>query len=257
MREHEQSQLRRPSGTRWTHTPRLASDGCSSRAARTLRRRAAGGVGGGVSVRPFRTEHGVVVPLDRADVDTDQIIPKQFLKSIERTGYGSALFYDWRYEPDGDERSDFVLNRQPYRDASVLVAGRNFGCGSSREHAVWALTDHGFRAVVAPSFADIFRSNALKSGLLPVALQEHEVRDLMDLALEQPGVEATVDLESGSVTARDLRFRFTLDPFERRCLLEGLDDIDLTLQHAAAITAYEEHRPSWMPDLSRDPVAQR
>ena len=206
-------------------------------------------------MRPFRTERGVLVPLDRSDVDTDQIVSKQFLKSIGRTGYGSALFYDWRYESDGGERPDFVLNLQPYRQGSILVAGRNFACGSSREHAVWALTDHGFRAVVAPSFADIFRSNALKSGLLPVVLPEHDVRALMDLALEQPGVEAIVDLESESVSASDLHYRFTLDPFERRCLLEGLDDIDLTLQHAAAITAYEERRPSWMPDLSRGPVA--
>jgi len=206
-------------------------------------------------VRPFRTERGVLVPLDRSDVDTDQIVSKQFLKSIDRTGYGSALFYDWRYEPDGGERPDFVLNLQPYRQGSILVAGRNFACGSSREHAVWALTDHGFRAIVAPSFADIFRSNALKSGLLPVVLPEHDVRALMDLALEQPGVEAIVDLEGESVSAGDLHYRFTLDPFERRCLLEGLDDIDLTLQHAAAITAYEERRPSWMPDLSRGPVA--
>jgi len=207
-------------------------------------------------VKPFRSERGVLVPLDRSDVDTDQIIPKQFLKRIERTGYGAALFYDWRTAPDGGARDDFVLNREPYRSGSVLVAGRNFACGSSREHAVWALTDYGFRAVVAPSFADIFRTNALKSGLLPVVLPEHEVRALMDLALEQPGIEATVDLEGESVRAGDLRFSFTLDPFERRCLLEGLDDIDLTLRHEAAIAAYEERRPSWMPDLSREPVAQ-
>ena len=207
-------------------------------------------------MRPFRRERGVMVPLDRADVDTDQIIPKQFLKRIERTGYGSALFHDWRYTADGGEREDFVLNREPYRRGSILVAGRNFGCGSSREHAVWALSDHGFRAVVAASYADIFRTNALKSGLLPVVLPEDEVRALLDLALEQPGVEAGVDLETESISAGDLRFRFTLDPFERRCLLEGLDDIDLTLQHADAITAFEERRPSWMPDLSRQPVAR-
>ena len=206
-------------------------------------------------MRPFRRERGVVVPLDRSDVDTDQIIPKQFLKRIERSGYGSALFNDWRYEADAGEREDFVLNQQPYRRGSILVTGRNFGCGSSREHAVWALSDHGFRAIVAPSYADIFRTNALKSGLLPVVLRDDAVRALMDLALEQPGVEADVNLETETISAGDLRFRFTLDPFERRCLLEGLDDIDLTLQHADAITAFEQQRPSWMPDLSREPVA--
>ena len=208
-------------------------------------------------MRPFRREQGVMVPLDRADVDTDQIIPKQFLKRIERTGYGDMLFNDWRYDAGGRPRHDFVLNREPYAGGSVLLAGRNFGCGSSREHAVWALADHGFRAVVAPSFADIFRGNALKSGLLPVVLPEPQVRELMDLALEQPGVTATVDLETGTVSAGDLRFRFEMDAFERRTLLEGLDDIALTQQHADAITAYEQRRPSWMPDLSREPAAVR
>ena len=200
-------------------------------------------------MRPFRCEHGVIVPLDRSDVDTDQIIPKQFLKRIERAGYGEFLFYDWRRDGSGAERPDFVLNQPEYRGGTVLVAGRNFACGSSREHAVWALTDHGFRAVVAPSFADIFRNNALKTGLLPVVLPEDQVRQLLDLATEQPGVVAIVDLEEQSVSAGDLRFRFEMDPFERRCLLDGLDDIGLTLVHEAAISAFEAGRPAWMPDL--------
>jgi 3-isopropylmalate/(R)-2-methylmalate dehydratase small subunit len=206
-------------------------------------------------MRPFRREHGVLVPLDRTDVDTDQIIPKQFLKRIERSGYGEFLFNDWRYDDDGVPRADFVLNQPEYRDGTLLVAGRNFACGSSREHAVWALADHGFRAVIAESFADIFRTNALKSGLLPVVLPEHEVRMLLDLAREQPGVSADVDLETQTVRAGDLRFHFAVDTFERHVLLEGLDDIALTLQHEDAIGAFEASRPAWMPDLSRHPVA--
>jgi len=202
-------------------------------------------------MRPFHCEHGVVVPLDRSDVDTDQIIPKQFLKRIERAGYGEFLFNDWRYDETGAERPDFVLNRPEYRAGSLLVAGRNFACGSSREHAVWALTDHGFRAVVAPSFADIFRNNAVKCGLLPVVLPEHQVRQLLDLAAEQPGVVGIVDLEEQTVSAGDLRFRFEMDAFERRCLLDGLDDIGLSLVHEAAISDFESRRPGWMPDLAR------
>src|SRR5215471_7111444 len=193
-------------------------------------------------MRPFRREQGTIVPLDRSDVDTDQIIPKQFLKRIEKTGYGDYLFYDWRTDPDGSPRGDFVLNMEPYRGGTVLVAGRNFACGSSREHAVWALNDYGIRAVIAPSFADIFHNNALKSGLLPVVLPEEAVRQLLDLAQEEPGVTAVVDLQTQTVTAGDLRFAFTMDAFERRTLLEGLDDIALTLQHADAIGAYEERR---------------
>jgi 3-isopropylmalate/(R)-2-methylmalate dehydratase small subunit len=202
-------------------------------------------------MRPFHCEHGVIVPLDLSDVDTDQIIPKQFLKRIERAGYGEYLFHDWRRDESGAERPDFVLNRPEYRDGTVLVAGRNFACGSSREHAVWALADHGFRAVVAPSFADIFRTNAVKCGLLPVVLPEDQVRQLLDLASEEPGVVGIIDLEEQSVCAGDLRFRFETDPFERRCLLDGLDDIGLTLVHEAAIADFEAGRPSWMPDLSR------
>ena len=202
-------------------------------------------------MRPFHCEHGVVVPLDRSDVDTDQIIPKQFLKRIERAGYGTFLFNDWRYDESGAERPDFVLNRPEYRSGTLLVAGRNFACGSSREHAVWALNDQGIRAVIAPSFADIFRNNALKSGLLPVILPEEQVRQLLDVATEDPGVVGIVDLEEQSVKVGGLSFHFEMDPFERRCLLDGLDDIGLSLIHEPAISAYEARRPAWMPDLSR------
>ena len=208
-------------------------------------------------MRPFHCEHGVVVPLDRSDVDTDQIIPKQFLKRIERTGYGEFLFNDWRYDEGGAERPDFVLNRPEYRSGTLLVAGRNFACGSSREHAVWALNDQGIRAVIAPSFADIFRNNALKSGLLPVILPEEQVRQLLDVATEDPGVVGIVDLEEQSVKVGDLSFHFEMDPFERRCLLDGLDDIGLSLIHEPAISAFEARRPAWMPDLSRGVEAGR
>ena len=203
-------------------------------------------------MKPFRSEHGTLVPLDRADVDTDQIIPKQFLKRIERTGYGEFLFNDWRYDPTGAARDEFVLNRPEYAGGHVLVAGRNFACGSSREHAVWALQDYGFRAVIAESFADIFHNNALKSGLLPVTLAPHEVRALLDVAVESPGVQAVVDLEDQTVSAGDLRFHFDIGSFDRHCLLEGLDDIGLTLRHESAIDAYEQQRPSWMPDLAHE-----
>jgi 3-isopropylmalate/(R)-2-methylmalate dehydratase small subunit len=204
-------------------------------------------------MNPFRCEHGTLVPLDRSDVDTDQIIPKQFLKRIERTGYGPFLFFDARYADDGSERPDFVLNVPAYRDGSVLVAGRNFGCGSSREHAVWALQDAGFRAVIAPSFADIFAGNALSCGLLPVTLSEHEVRALLDLATEDPGTECIVDLEDCTVSAGDLRFTFAVDADQRRLLLAGLDDISVTLHSLAAIDDFEAGRPEWMPDVARVP----
>ena len=208
-------------------------------------------------MRPFHCEQGVVIPLDRSDVDTDQIIPKQFLKRIERAGYGTFLFNDWRYDDSGAERPDFVLNRSEYRSGTLLVAGRNFACGSSREHAVWALNDQGIRAVIAPSFADIFRNNALKSGLLPVILPEEQVRQLLDVATEEPGVVGIVDLEEQSVKVGDLSFHFEMDPFERRCLLDGLDDIGLSLIHEPAISAFEARRPAWMPDLSRGVEAGR
>jgi 3-isopropylmalate/(R)-2-methylmalate dehydratase small subunit len=182
-------------------------------------------------MKPFTRTTGPIAVLDRADVDTDQIVPKQFLKRIERTGFGEFLFYDWAKEPG------FELNRPEARDAVILVAGKNFGCGSSREHAVWALQDHGFEVVVAPSLADIFRSNSLGNGLLPVVLPEDEVRTLMALG---SGAELTVDLEAQTVGP----YRFDFDLFDRRRLLEGLDDIDLALRHEDEIAAFEAAHPS-------------
>ena len=204
-------------------------------------------------MKPFRKETGVVAPLMHANIDTDQIIPKQFLKRIERTGYGPYLFNDWRYDQEGNEKPDFILNREPYRQARVIIGGRNFGSGSSREHAVWALDNFGIRAVIAPSFADIFNGNALKGGLLPVQLPEHVVALLAERAEEEPGVEVTVDLENRTVTLEELTYAFEVDEFSRRCLLEGLDDIGLSLQNEEAISAFEATRPSWLPDLGRGP----
>src|SRR5207237_395225 len=189
---------------------------------------------------------GVAVPLERPNVDTDQIIPKQFLKRIERTGFGAFLFYDWRYATDGTPDPSFVLNEARYAGASVLVAGRNFGCGSSREHAPWALADYGFRAVIAPSFADIFANNCLKNGLLPVVLTGAEVTLLLHRARELENYRVTVDLERCIVAdEHGLVAPFALDEFRRHCLLNGLDDIGLTLRHEAAIAAYEVARPRW------------
>jgi 3-isopropylmalate/(R)-2-methylmalate dehydratase small subunit len=193
----------------------------------------------------FRRHQGRMAPLDRANVDTDQIIPKQFLKRIERSGFGPFLFYDWRRQDP-----DFVLNRAEYQGASVLVAGPNFGCGSSREHAPWSLEDAGFRVVIAPGFADIFRSNCLKIGLLPVQLPEPSVRRLLELAVEDPTTSVTVDLEAQTVTAAGFTERFELDPFARECLLNGLDSVALTLRHTDAITAYEAAREPWLPTIS-------
>jgi 3-isopropylmalate/(R)-2-methylmalate dehydratase small subunit len=192
-------------------------------------------------MRRFEAIEGVVAPLDRADVDTDQIIPKQFLRRIERSGFGPFLFFDWRKDPS------FVLNQPLYQGAPVLLAGANFGCGSSREHAAWSLEDAGFRAVIAPSFGDIFRNNAVKTGLLPVQLRPEEVRQLFDLALEQPGATAAVDLAAQTVRAGDLTFRFEIDPFVKHCLLEGLDEVALTLAHEAEIGDYEARRPAHLP----------
>jgi 3-isopropylmalate/(R)-2-methylmalate dehydratase small subunit len=194
-------------------------------------------------MKAFRTHTGLVAPLDRANVDTDQIIPKEFLKRIERTGFGEFLFYDWRRKPDRTLDPDFVLNQPRYQGASILVTDRNFGCGSSREHAPWALDDFGFRVIVAPSFADIFTNNCLKNGLLTVVLPEAQVATIMKRAQEVEGYRVTVDLEECQVRD-DLGFAasFTIEDFSRRCLLEGLDDIGLTLQHEAEITAYEARR---------------
>jgi 3-isopropylmalate/(R)-2-methylmalate dehydratase small subunit len=187
-------------------------------------------------MEPVRTVSGVVAPLDRSDVDTDQIIPKQFLKRIERTGFGEFLFWDWR---GGD---GFVLDRPEYAGAEILVTGRNFGCGSSREHAPWALEDFGFRVIVAPSFADIFRTNCTKIGLLPVILEESEVRSLIAAATEHPGETATVDLEAQTVTWPGGQARFEIDPAIKERLLNGWDDIALTLAREDEIAAYERER---------------
>lgn len=188
----------------------------------------------------FTKHTGLVAPLDRANVDTDQIIPKQFLKRIERTGFGEFLFYDWRYLPDGQANSSFVLNEPRYQGASILVAGKNFGCGSSREHAPWALGEFGFRAIIAPSFADIFANNCFKNGMLPIAVP---VEEIMKRAQEIESYQLTVDLGPQMITdEHGLSIPFTVGSFQRYCLLEGLDDIGLTLRHEEAIKAYEASR---------------
>ncbi len=190
------------------------------------------------------TQHtGTLTPLYRANIDTDQIIPKQFLKRIERTGYGAFLFYDWRYNSDGSLTDGFVMNDQRFNGSSILVAGPNFGCGSSREHAPWSLMDFGFRVVIAPSFADIFHNNSLKNGLLPVVLPEADVADLAKRAELDPAYELKVDLISQTVSDEMGFLRtFEIDAFRKHCLLNALDDIGLTLQHESKITEYEENR---------------
>lgn len=192
---------------------------------------------------PFTTLTGVVAPLPMINVDTDMIIPKQFLKTIKRSGLGSSLFFEMRYDDDGGERPDFVLNQAPYRDAQILVGGDNFGCGSSREHAPWALLDFGIRCVIAPSFADIFFNNCFKNGILPIVLPRAEIDALMAIA-RRGGQMLTVDLERQVVTGPDgTTMSFSVDPFRKACLLGGLDEIGLTLKQAAAIDAFEqEHR---------------
>ena len=188
-------------------------------------------------MRPFTRHSGRMAPLDRADVDTDQIIPKQFLKRVERSGFGPFLFYDWKKDPA------FVLNRPEHAGASILVAGANFGCGSSREHAPWAIEDAGFRVVIAPSFADIFRSNCGKIGLLAVPLPEARVRQLLAMAEEDPSIEVTVDLASQTVSAPGFgECRFEIDDFTKDCLLNGWDQVALTLRHDPSITAFETAR---------------
>ncbi|HEX6732396.1 MAG TPA: 3-isopropylmalate dehydratase small subunit [Pyrinomonadaceae bacterium] len=190
----------------------------------------------------FRKHTGIVVPLDRANIDTDQIIPKQFLKRVERTGFGQFLFYDWRYLPDGQLNPSFVLNEPRYQDASILVTGRNFGCGSSREHAPWALQEYGFSVIIAPSFADIFANNCFKNGMLPIALSDEEVSKIMRLAEESKGYELIVDLERQVLEDSEGAIPFKVSEFQRHCLLEGLDDIGLTLRHEADIAAYEKQK---------------
>jgi len=201
-------------------------------------------------MEPFVKHTGIVAPLDRANVDTDQIIPKQFLKRVERTGFGEFLFYDWRYHEDGSPCPGFELNAPGYRGASILVAGKNFGSGSSREHAPWALLDYGFRALLAPSFADIFYNNCFKNGILPVTLPEETVNFLLAKAKTFPGYRLTVDLEALRIYDDEgFSVDFTVDPFRRHCLLNGLDDIGLTLQHEDAIATYEARRPAWKRGL--------
>lgn len=191
-------------------------------------------------MEPIRTVTSIVAPLDRVNVDTDQIIPKQFLKRIERTGYGEFLFFDWRKAADGTPDPSFVLNDPKYKGAKILVAGKNFGCGSSREHAAWALNDFGFRVVIAPTFADIFFSNAGKNGIVLVRLSEEQVAELLKKAQTKPGYQLTVSLEEQTVTDNEgFKATFEFDAFRRYCLLEGLDDIGLTLRHEKALDSFE------------------
>jgi 3-isopropylmalate/(R)-2-methylmalate dehydratase small subunit len=185
----------------------------------------------------------IVAPLDRANVDTDQIIPKQFLKRIERTGFGEFAFFDWRYLEDGVLNPDFILNQDRYRKANILVGGRNFGSGSSREHAPWALMEMGFSAIIATSFADIFRNNCMQNGLLPVVLSDSEVDTIMARALRGSGYKVTIDLELQTVTdSQGLNASFEVDPFRKNSMLEGLDDVGMTLDLGEAIDSFEENR---------------
>jgi len=200
---------------------------------------------------PFKAHTGVVVPFDQADVDTDLIIPARYLKRIERTGYGEFLFYSKRFRADGTPDPEFVLNKPQFREGTVLVAGRNFGCGSSREHAPWALQDYGFKVIVAPSFADIFSNNAAQVGLLTIVLPEERIRQVLDAASTREGYQLTIDLETQTVIDGFGRTdTFEIDAFKKHCLLNGLDPIGLTLQHASEITRFEAGRPGWMPRVT-------
>ncbi|WP_412840830.1 3-isopropylmalate dehydratase small subunit [Aeromonas dhakensis] len=196
----------------------------------------------------FKQHKGIVVPLDSANVDTDAIIPKQFLQKVNRIGFGKHLFHDWRFLDDAglQPNPEFVLNQPQFAGASILLARENFGCGSSREHAPWALADYGFKTIIAPSFADIFYGNAINNGMVPVRLKEEEVDALFQLVAAQPGIEIEVDLEANQVRAGSLMFGFEIDEFRRYCLLNGLDAIGLTQQHEAAISAFEAKQPSWI-----------
>ena len=215
-------------------------------------------------MRPLKQHQGLVAPMDRANVDTDAIIPKQFLKSIKRSGFGPNLFDAWRYEDEGQPgvdcstrplKKDFVLNLPRFKGASILLARRNFGCGSSREHAPWALEDFGFRVLVAPSYADIFYNNCFKNGLLPIVLSEEDVDQLFHRVAQKEGFELKVDLEAQTVSTVDGSFvrKFDVEPFRKHCLINGLDDIGLTLQHADKIRAYEAKRLAEKPWLGTDP----
>jgi len=210
-------------------------------------------------MKAFTTHTGIVAPLDRPNVDTDAIIPKQYLKSVKRSGFGPTLFDDWRYlepgEPGQDHskraiNKDFILNQSPYDKASILLGRENFGCGSSREHAVWALDDFGIRAVIAPSFADIFYNNSFKNGLLPIVLKEKYINILFVKVENNPGYELSIDLENQRISGDDFRaMNFEIDAFRKHCLLEGLDDIGLTLAHSEQIKSYEANRREQAPWL--------
>ncbi|HEX5033792.1 MAG TPA: 3-isopropylmalate dehydratase small subunit [bacterium] len=204
-------------------------------------------------MEPFKSHRGKIATLDRANVDTDQIIAKQFLKSIKRTGYGESLFFDWRYLPDGKPNPDFELNQPKFKGATILVARNNFGCGSSREHAVWALTQYGIKAVIAPrqgdipAFADIFHNNSVKNGLLNVELKESEVEEIFQMVERYEGLEATVNLEEQRITLHlpeEISFHFNIDAAVKNHLIRGLDEIGLSLQRAAEITAFEKSHDS-------------
>ncbi|EGQ7786536.1 3-isopropylmalate dehydratase, small subunit [Vibrio cholerae] len=196
----------------------------------------------------FQQHTGLVVPLDAANVDTDAIIPKQFLQKVNRTGFGKHLFHDWRFLDDAGEKAnpEFVMNQPRYQGASILLARENFGCGSSREHAPWALADYGIRVMIAPSFADIFYGNSINNQMVPVRLTEQEVDELFSYVHDTEGATITVDLEALSVTANDKTYHFEIDDFRRHCLLNGLDNIGLTLQHEAKIAEYEAKIPSFL-----------
>ena len=192
-------------------------------------------------MEPFKQLTGVVAPLDRLSVDTDQIVPKQFLKLVQRSGFGEFLFYDWRFDSDGKPKAEFVLNDERYKSARILLARSNFGCGSSREHAVWALSDYGFKVLIAPSYADIFYNNCFKNGILPITVTESVVDGLFRDVLRQGVYVLSIDLDRQTIrkpTGEDISFE--IDPFRKKCLLEGLDDIALTLQYEEKISAYEE-----------------
>ena len=204
-------------------------------------------------MNPFTKHTGLVAPIDRVNVDTDQMVPKQFLKLLTREGYGRILFYDWRYLPGEKPNPDFVLNKPRYKGASVIVARANFGCGSSREHAPWAILDYGFRAILAPSYADIFYNNCFKNGILPVTLTNDQMDELFRRTETKEGYRLTVDLVQQVVTdEKGLRYSFTVDPFRRECLLKGLDDIGLTLVHEPEISAFEQHHLH--PPVMYEPV---
>lgn len=197
-------------------------------------------------MQPLRKETGIVTPLDRANVDTDAIIPKQFLKRIERSGFGQFLFYDWRFDSEGNPDPSFVLNQNKYEGSSILLARDNFGCGSSREHAPWSLLDYGFRVIIAPSFADIFYNNCFKNGILPIRLSSEQVNELFLKAFREQPYQLTVDLEQKKVYDDEgLSFSFEIDEYRRTCLLEGLDDIGITLQSEDKIAKYEKTLPNY------------